>query len=1204
MSSMMSSIDRCRLRMPWRSLVFAILLAAGISASFRQAAADDAIVTMVADKTVVEVGRTRMLAFRLAAPSSQDAVLAVVVENPSLVDVLLPPTVLKGEVLGYLRMRGVAQGRTQLMIAGATMTLDVIPPRVADDVAKRPVIVGPTDGARVWYSVEVGVEVGSAGLDVGAKHGLRLSTGAVLAPVRVSDALWGPALRLLYRLDVSQLAAGPLTLTPWFIRPNGTECVGDAVHVVVIKPERDRMMMMEAEEQRDVKRPQRFGDALLNVATDREASGHQMVPMPSSDPAACFPIHIESGGWYQVVARVRGTFAGGALPTIGLIIDGGATPVTNARLLDEGWHRIALGVPVWLDAGERIITPYFLNDFYAPGVPADRNLFLDNIEIVRLGEVPTTEGSAPNMVANVRVARQALRVAFTEPFHERLFTGTCEIGGLVVWPGMERRPAPKVTLKVNGESVWTQRSAAPKWWLDPAWMSKGVNALQLVAELGTEQTVASPVQIVTWNPPLGWRSRKPNLFCRYTVRDEAWEQDLQKNIVADPECPEKVIARFNAPGEAVLELPESLQGSFLIWVEGKGEAFEGPPNAELALEANGSIRKLGDVALGPWWSTYQVARVGVLPRGKKLLRIAYRNDKYEPGKGDRNLLLQGVILLGVPTAVDSIAPMVTVAYPPAGHQVWQVDAVVAEAVDDSIVSWVELVVDGKPTGIRVDTLGRSGRVVLPLIARQLEPGEHQLVVRAADGSGQIGSSEARSIVVLAEAPARLGPYRRAVHLLNRLAFGPDPDQLALVLTRGELPWVEDRLQRGLDDPGDAAAFGSAKTLFANDDGEYDIMGRDAHHALLTTNPLRMRFVRWVDNHFSTWIRKTGGRSEWEERQRYSRLGCSSFPDLLHASATSPCMLQYLDQQYSFARSMNENYARELCELHTVGVHGGYNQADVTALASLLTGWTFSDEGDGHSGGFLLNRRIWRFDPTLSDGRPQTFFGMRFARAAPQARFDRACMTFELLAAHPSTARFICGKLVSHYIRHPAPDSLVDELAQLFIETHGDFKALITAMVSHSAFWDDGLEEKLATPFDFATRLSRACGVRLPWQVIELCQRSGAGLYDRSTPDGYQEEDRAWSSTNAMLQRWKFSRDAGWALASVLPKSLRWNDAAVTAEERQLLIDLAAGRLIGRVLSESSNAAALRVLAACTGDRNALAMQAVQIVAQLPEANLR
>jgi hypothetical protein len=129
--------------------------------------------------------------------------------------------------------------------------------------------------------------------------------------------------------------------------------------------------------------------------------------------------------------------------------------------------------------------------------------------------------------------------------------------------------------------------------------------------------------------------------------------------------------------------------------------------------------------------------------------------------------------------------------------------------------------------------------------------------------------------------------------------------------------------------------------------------------------------------------------------------------------------------------------------------------------------------------------------------------------------------------------------------------------------------------------------------------------RLPWQVIDLCARSGAGVYDRPTPDGFQEEDTAWTSTNATLQRWKFARENEWILSTTVPGPFRWTaETTTTDEQKQWLVDIVAVKLTGKVLSQESNEAAMSVMKGCKGNRDDLAKEAASFVGQMPEVGLK
>ncbi len=605
------------------------------------------------------------------------------------------------------------------------------------------------------------------------------------------------------------------------------------------------------------------------------------------------------------------------------------------------------------------------------------------------------------------------------------------------------------------------------------------------------------------------------------------------------------------------------------------------------------------------WTLWRVTAAiwiatATLARGPKSLAVGFENDKYEKGKGDRNLFVEAVALLES-CGPDAVAPWARIAWPPAGHPVHLVDAVIADAGDDRELAWGELVIDGKPTGVRADLARRPGRMVFPLLARELAAGEHTLAVRVRDAAGNGFATPPAAMSVLAEAPAELGPYARAVHLLNRFAYGPEPDELAAVLTMGEQAWLADRLSRTLVDAGEEAALEQAVAQFANGRGPNEVQSRAVLHALASPNPVRVRAVQWIENHFSTWIRKTGAELEWPEHVEFLRLGPRTFADLVLASARSPSMLRYLDAPQSVARRLNENYAREIMELHTLGVHGGYTQADVTALASLLTGWGFAEEGDGHSGG-PVGRRTFRFDPQLNDGSPRLALGLAFPKAAPVERYDRARMAIELLCAHPSHARFVCRKLAEHYVAVPAPDDLVEDLARVYVTRYGDLEEVLLAISRHPAFW--AAPVRMTSPFDFAMRLSRTSGAQQPGAVMEFLQRSGMGGFDRATPDGYPEEDRGWANSNALLQRWRLARRSEGALAGFVPGPWRGGAEPPDDRWRQAVLDAIAVRLTGNLLGENSNRAALDLLAATRGDRREVVRAAAAFVAQLPEANVR
>ncbi len=1202
--------------------------------------AEDPGVRPVHPTTRAEVGRTRVIPFRLAARAEEDGGLPASSSAPDILEVVGGTEVLRGHDLVHVRVRGHRPGRAVLVVGDASLPVEVVSARIPPDPEGAPRIVTPISGAAIWGEITVAVEVDEAHPGGSGDLFLRVSDGRRLEPRHVSHPIWGPTRRLLFDFAAGESGPGPLALVPVSRAPDGVETAGTAVVVHALFPAAAEVNVFEAEEPAADPRPERFGVELPPIGIDPEASKGQYAGNWGSDPAVCLAIDTATAGWYQMVIRARGDQAGGAYPTVGLILDGADEPVTSGVLAADRWHRVAVGVPVRLEAGRHRFTPYFLNDFYAEML-ADRNLYLDRVEVARvtadrpqgvavigtgemegggsasgrmgmaggsgamtMGAGMTMSGTAPAGADPFAPGRSTLRVALEQPLDGRRIMGDLAIRGRCTWPDMENAPPPKVTLHVNGRALDAQRTAAPMFWIDARAFAPGANTIQLVAV--TDAGAVAATQVHTVHRPEFPGAEGPagedrlRAFLRYPMQDEAWDPGIRDRWSADHHPSEGRSAAFWSEGEAALALPEDLAGTFDVFVEGRGDDFEGPPQALVTLEAAGARNPVGAVDVPPWWETCAVGTVR-LAAGPKRISVAFRNDKYEENVGDRNLWLQALVLREARSAPIS-PPAVRIAWPPAGHAVHAADAVVADAWGDGEPVWAELWIDDRPSGVGLDITRRPGRIVLPILARGLAPGPHTLRVRVADRAGQTGDAPAVPFTVLERAPETPGPYARALRLLDRFAFGARPQDVAAVLTRGEQAWLRNRLDRPHADPAEQEAIAFAMTHFPERDGEYDVAGRILGHCLATENPVQARFVQWAENHFSTWIRKTGADPEWVEHRRFLRLGPAPFGDLLFASARSPAMLSYLDQQYSFSRQLNENYAREILELHTVGASAGYTQEDVTELAHLLTGWTFSEEGDGGPGG--PRRRTFRFDPRLNDGAPRRVFGAAFPRAEPNERHDRVRRAIETLAAHPATARFVCRKLAEHYVSLPAPERLVDELAGVFHETHGDLRAVLAAIAAHPEFQAPDLPEKVCTPFDYAVRLARACGLWHPWGLIEFQQRSGMGVLDRSTPDGYPEEDSAYADTNAMLQRWKFVREYAWALADGVPPGWRWTEEPWTDEGRQAVVDAVAVRLTGRLLGEKSNRAALDVLRAVQGGRDEAVQWIAAFVAQLPEASLR
>jgi uncharacterized protein (DUF1800 family) len=551
----------------------------------------------------------------------------------------------------------------------------------------------------------------------------------------------------------------------------------------------------------------------------------------------------------------------------------------------------------------------------------------------------------------------------------------------------------------------------------------------------------------------------------------------------------------------------------------------------------------------------------------------------------------------------TVPPRVSIAYAPKTCGAGKVDAVVARIMDGKGVAAADLVIDGQPQHLDETPRHGLGPVLFPLLTRELAPGRHRLQVIARDGAGNINSSAEVSFTVSDSAPAALSRYERAVFLSNRFGYGPEPGEIAAILTMGEKPWLESRLTQGVTSPAEANEQEAMRAEFPNGRDNGQVITGAVEYLLSAPNPVRARFLVWTENHFSTWINKDGAPAKGREHEDFLQLGIVPFFDMLFTSATSPAMLVYLDQRASYARRLNENYAREIMELHTLGVHGGYTQNDVTQLANLLTGWTLVDEAPADGSGGELDREFG-YDPTLNVQDTCRVLGLEFAGVEPAARYDRALMALEMLTAHPSCATFISRKLCEQYVSDPAPPKLVADLARVFLETGGDMSAMLLAMEEHPDFW--AAEGKVASPIDFGVRAGRLARSLNPGPVNDLISASGMGMFDRATPDGYPEDNGYSMNSNILLQRWRFAKviQNDFLRSGLVPDAWKPADAGWTPAVTQRIIDLSAARMTGNVLSTASNDAAEKLLTDAPANTDARLHALATLICQLPESSLR
>ena len=234
-----------------------------------------------------------------------------------------------------------------------------------------------------------------------------------------------------------------------------------------------------------------------------------------------------------------------------------------------------------------------------------------------------------------------------------------------------------------------------------------------------------------------------------------------------------------------------------------------------------------------------------------------------------------------------------------------------------------------------------------------------------------------------------------------------------------------------------------------------------------------------------------------------------FPELLNASAHSPAMLFYLNNDANKSGVPNENYARELMELHTLGVHGGYTQKDVLEVARCFTGWTIE-------GRFLRRRGTFVFDAKQHDNGAKTVLGTRIA---PGGGEKDARQVLALLAKHPATANFISGKISRYFLGDDA-EKWTGKLAKIYQQTNGDIPAMLRPLLLSDELRDS--PPILKRPFDFLVSSLRALNADTDGGrgVQEHLASMGQPLYQWPMPDGYPDRTAAW--TGSLLARWNFA----------------------------------------------------------------------------------
>jgi uncharacterized protein (DUF1800 family) len=423
----------------------------------------------------------------------------------------------------------------------------------------------------------------------------------------------------------------------------------------------------------------------------------------------------------------------------------------------------------------------------------------------------------------------------------------------------------------------------------------------------------------------------------------------------------------------------------------------------------------------------------------------------------------------------------------------------------------------------------------------------------------------------AASPVQPATDRQILHAINRLTYGARPGDFERVRAIGLSGWIDRQLRpRTIDDSATERALAELTTIrmpiaellreFPRPDpkmrekiarGEMtrqemqerypmekrpfritaELQAAKIIRAVTSERQLEEVMVDFWFNHFNVFAGK--GDVRWYvsayEREAIRPHALGTFPDLVRATARHPAMLFYLDNWLS-ARpdfivpagpnrgrkaGLNENYARELMELHTLGVDGGYTQRDVTEVARAFTGWTIDRP--------QINGRFV-FRPLMHDQGEKVVVGHRIPAGGGQGDGERV---IEILTRHPSTARFVATKLVRRFVSDTPPPALIARVAATYTGTGGDIPAMLRVIFESREFsGEDAYRAKIKKPFEFVASAVRALGGSTDAEGGSALARAsaeiGEPLYLAQPPTGYADRAEVWVNAGALLARMNFA----------------------------------------------------------------------------------
>ncbi len=388
-----------------------------------------------------------------------------------------------------------------------------------------------------------------------------------------------------------------------------------------------------------------------------------------------------------------------------------------------------------------------------------------------------------------------------------------------------------------------------------------------------------------------------------------------------------------------------------------------------------------------------------------------------------------------------------------------------------------------------------------------------------DTSTDVNTQEEETITTEVAAENVSEALRRK--LLDRITFGPTADELQEINAQGYTAFLQAQLDpEAISDSAADALLAPLQTLEMSVAELLDQPSQlvwDEFRAgpvirgAFSNRQLYERMVEFWNDHFNVSLEATDVMKVVFDREVIRQHALGNFRDLLHATARSAAMLFFLDNRLNVASHPNENYARELLELHTVGIDGGYTQIDVEELARAFTGWSVEVNN------LIPTYLDFIFRPEEHDYGAKQIMGLSIPANGGITDGEQA---LDYLANHPKTASFLATKLVRFFIADDPPAALVAQVAAAYTQSGGDIRATLEALLSAESL--ALAQPKLKRPFHlFVGALRQSQGqvtdiATLPWAL----QRMGHLQFHWPDPDGYPQEPEYWAS--ALLSRWNFA----------------------------------------------------------------------------------